>query len=111
VPVRGVLAPGTRLGALTGRGAKATVACAAACRVGATLKVDAATAKRLGLGRRAVTLATGRGASTKAGTVTITLKASGKVARALKRARSVTATLAVTRDGGAPQAVKVSLKR
>jgi hypothetical protein len=109
---RGTLAPGTRLRALAGpAGARVTVPCAKACRATATLKVDAATARRLGLGRKAITLVTGRATTTKPGAVTITLKATGRVARALRRARSLTATLAVSLDGAPPRATKVTLRR
>jgi VCBS repeat-containing protein len=108
---RAVLAPGTRLTALTRGGAKVAVPCAKACRATVALKVDAATARRLGLGRKAAVLATGRATTTKAGSVTVTLKARGRAAKALRRAKRLAATLAVTVDGGAPQTIKVSLKQ
>jgi hypothetical protein len=43
--------------------------------------------------------------------VSVTLKATGKAAKALRRAKRLSATLTVTIDGGAPQAIRVSLKK
>jgi hypothetical protein len=108
---RAALAPGTRLAALLRAGVRVNVPCAKACRAVATLKVDAAAARRLGLGRKALVLATGRATTTRAGSVTVILKATGKAAKALRRAKQLAATLTVTIDGGAPQNVKVVLKK
>ncbi|MBI5105604.1 MAG: hypothetical protein HZB46_11615 [Solirubrobacterales bacterium] len=109
--LRFALAPGTGLRALAGKGGTVSVGCAKACKVRAALKVDAATAKRLGLGRRTLTLATGSATSTKGGSVAVRVRASGAAARALKKARSVKATLVVTLDGGASRTARVTLKR
>jgi hypothetical protein len=108
---RAALAPGTRLAALTRGGAKVRVPCVKACRAVVSLKVDAATARRLGLGRKATVLATGRATTTTAKTVVVTLKARGRAAKALRRAKALTATLTVAVDGTAPQTLKVTLKK
>ena len=104
------LARGARLGALA-KGVPVTVTCAGACTARATLKVDAKTAKTLGLGAKPVTLATGTRTAAKAGRVAIRLKASRRVATKLRRARAVTASLTVSVTGGASATSKVTLKR
>jgi hypothetical protein len=66
------------------------VRCAVACRVKATLKVDRATARRLGLGRKLSLVTFSR--SAKAGTTTFTLRLPSKA----RRVRSFRARLAVS---------------
>jgi hypothetical protein len=86
----------------------AVAACASACRASARIGVSAATARRLGLGRRAATLGSAAVRRGAAGTAKLVVRV-GRRARAALRGRArVGATVAVTvREGaGAPLTVK-----
>jgi thermitase len=60
------------------------------------LRVDARTAKKLHVGTRAVTIATGTSSLTKAGRASVTVRVSATVKRALARLRSVKVSLRAT---------------
>ena len=60
------------------------------------LRADARTAKKLHLGTRAVTIATGTSSLTKAGRASVTVRVSATVKRALARLRSVKVSLRAT---------------
>lgn len=102
------LARGAKLGALK-KGIAVNVTCAGACTAKAQLKVDAKTAKKLGLGAKALVVATGTRSGSK--TVAVPLKATAKAAARLAKARSVTGTLTVTLSGGGTASTQVTLKR
>jgi subtilisin-like proprotein convertase family protein/subtilisin family serine protease len=89
-------------------------ACASACRASAKVSVGAKTARRLGLGRRAVTLGSKSSRRGSGGTAKVAVKLSRR-ARAALRGRALTkATLTVTlTEGGSKLTVKrtVSVRR
>jgi hypothetical protein len=80
---------------LTAGRLKVAVPCAAACRVTVQLLADARTARRAGR-----TLAAGTRTLLAPGTAQVTLKATAKAKRALRRLRGATATLKVTTTVG-----------
>ncbi len=82
-----------KLKAALAKGLKATVNCSAACHVTAQLVLPAKTAKKLKLKGA---LAKGSGKSAKAGKVVVTLKFTAKAKKALKKLKSVKATLVLT---------------
>jgi hypothetical protein len=99
-----------KLAAMGSKGLKIKVACAAACAAKGTLKADATTARKLGTR----TIAAGTGRASKAGTATVTLRASKTVARKLRKLASAKGTVTITvKQGGAQQTIarKVTLKR
>jgi Ca2+-binding RTX toxin-like protein len=100
-----------KLRSLGSKGLTVKVPCAAACTVRGTMTADRATARKLGTSK----VATGRGKLAKAGTAKVTLKASKKVARKLRRLKkaAVTVKVTVTPKGGAAQTIsrKLTLKR
>ena len=65
------------------------VDCREACRVAASAAIDKRTAKRYGLGKRAVVVATGAAQSATAGIVDVPLEFKPKAARELKRAKAL----------------------
>jgi Ca2+-binding RTX toxin-like protein len=83
------------LRALTAGRLKVAVPCAAACRVSVQLLADARTARRAGR-----TLAAGTRTLLAPGTAQVTLKATAKAKRALRRLRGATTTLKVTTTVG-----------
>jgi hypothetical protein len=87
---------------------RALAACASACAASAKLTVSAHTARRLDLGRRAVTLGTGSRRRSVAGTATVTLRLSKRARTALRGRDSVGAKLTVTLTQGS---AKLTLKR
>lgn len=79
------------------RGLAVRARCSAACRVAVSLRVDARTARRLGLGRRGVAIATGTVSRAAAGsTVTVRVRPTAAARRRLRRAGTFSAKLAVT---------------
>jgi subtilisin-like proprotein convertase family protein len=99
--------------ALAGR-LKVLAACASACRASVKLTVSARTARRLGLGKRAVTLGSSAKRRSSAGTVAAGLRLT-KAARKALRGRALTkATIQVTlTEGGRRLTIKreISLRR
>ena len=88
------------------------VTCGAGCRVRASLRVDATTRRRLGLGRSS-TIATASGTRSGAGTARLRLKATRKARSRLTRRRSYGATLRVTitpRAGGTATTSSVAVR-
>jgi hypothetical protein len=120
-PPRDVQAPAFSATAGTARkvlkkGVKIKANCSEACSVNAQLRIDAKTAKKLKLGKKAIVIGKGAALSSKAGKLTIPVKLNAKGRKALKRARSVKAsvTLRATDHAGnaAPATTKkVTLKR
>jgi len=95
-----------KLAALAGKGLKVKVSCAAACTAIGTATADKATARKLGTKK----VGSGKGKAAKAGTATLTIKASKKVARTLKKLRSAKVTIKVTvKQGGSSKSVSRAL--
>lgn len=89
------------------RGVAGTVTCPTECEILGTLRISGATARRLGLGRRAITIATSTRALGGLGsTPRVRLKPRARILRALRRSRRSTAAFAritVSADGYAPR--------
>lgn len=99
--------------ALAGR-YSVVAACAAACRVTATLSVGKRTARRLDLGRRSVTLGSAAKRRGSSGTAKVAVRLSKKARRALRGRRLTKATLKVTLTEGSARLVlsrSVALRR
>lgn len=95
-----------KLAALAGKGLTVKVTCAAACTATGAVTADKATARKVGTRK----VGSGRGKAAKAGTATIKLKAPKKVARKLKRLKSVKVTIKVTvKQNGATKALSRTL--
>jgi subtilisin-like proprotein convertase family protein len=85
-------------------------ACASPCRASARVSVGASTARRLGLGRKAVSLGSGAKRRSASGTTRVGLRLSRKARAAVRGRKSVTATLTVTlTEGRARMTVKRTL--
>jgi hypothetical protein len=67
------------------RGLRGRVRCSVQCGVTATAAVSKQVARKLKLGRKAITIGTGRATITKAGRIPFTIKMTKKAKRALKR--------------------------
>ena len=93
--------------ALAGR-YRVLAACAASCRASAKLTVSARTARRLKLGRKAVTLASASRSRRSAGTLAASLPLTKKARAALRGRKLTEATLQVTLTEGA---ARLTLKR
>jgi subtilisin family serine protease len=94
------LAPGVsvrierrRLGSVLRRGLRVTLRCSEACRATAAARVDARTARRLGLGRRAATIARAESRLTRAGRRALSIPLSARARRALRGASRVRVTV------------------
>ena len=91
--------------------------CSAACRLRATVEVSAATARKLGLDRRAkrpVTIGTATSALTVVGSRSMRIQLTSRAERALRRARGPVkgeVRVRATGTGTAETKVKVTLKR
>jgi hypothetical protein len=99
-----------KLAAMAAKGLKVKVACTAACTAKGAMTADTATGRKLGTRK----IATGSGKATKAGTATVTLKTTKKVARKLRKLRSAKTTVKITvQQAGATQTIsrKLTLKR
>jgi RTX calcium-binding nonapeptide repeat (4 copies) len=99
-----------KLAAMAAKGLKIKVACTAACSAKGTITADKATGRKLGTRK----LAKGKGKAASAGTATVKLKASKKVARKLRRLKTAKGTVKITvTQGGKTSAFtrKVTLKR
>ena len=97
------------------KGLNATADCSEACMVKAQLTVDAKTAKKLKLGKKAVVIGQGSGMSP-GGPLTVPVKLTSKAKKALKRAKSLKASLVLTATDPAgnaskPLTKKLSLKK
>lgn len=85
-----------RLASVLRRGLRTSVRSDHAATLKGVATVDARTARRLGLGRRATTVASGRGSAKAGGTATQTLRFTRRARAALGRARRVSLTVRVT---------------
>lgn len=106
--------PKLKLSVLLKKGLRASANCSEACTVKAQLQIDAKTAKKLKLGRKATAI--GKGKAMGLGKVTVPVKLTKKAKKRLRRARSLKATLVVTAtdaagNKSAPVKKKLSLKR
>jgi hypothetical protein len=104
-----------KLGDLLKKGLKATAECSEACMVEAKLQIDAKTAKKLKLGKKAVVIGQGSSMSP-GGRLTVPVKLTSKAKKALKRAKSLKASLVLTATDPAgnasqPLTKKLSLKK
>jgi serine protease AprX len=101
------------LAALTGRGLALAADCSEACTIRVTAKVSAATARRLGVGRRTIARATASLAG--AGATAVVVRPSKRVRKRLRRARrlalAVTAVAADPAGNGAQMTRRLALKR
>ncbi|HEX8206616.1 MAG TPA: PKD domain-containing protein [Solirubrobacteraceae bacterium] len=98
------------------RGVAASVTCPTACEILGSLRISKATARRLGLGRKARTIAVRRRElSGEGSTPRLSLKPGRRVRNAIRRRRPVPAVVrvTVTADGYAPQTFtrRVSITR
>ena len=78
------------------RGVRATIECPATCTITASLRVSAATARRIGLGRRALTIARFTRRSTGRSFPRIRVKPALRARRAIRRVDSLRATIRIT---------------
>ena len=85
-PACTVKAPGLKIAKAIASGMPFTVSCDEAAAVAGTITLDARTAKKLGLGKKAVKVAAGKGAVA-AGQGTVTVKLTSKAKRALKKSK------------------------
>jgi hypothetical protein len=97
----------TKLGVALLKGLKTTVKCSAACKFTAQLVLPAKVAKKLKL---KTLIAKASGSRTKAGSTVVTLKFTTAAKKALKKLRSVKATLVLT-SGKTVSKKAVTLKR
>jgi hypothetical protein len=110
-------APGkTKLADLLKKGLPVTVYCSEACVVETRVEVDAGTARKLKLGKKAVTIGTGKASLPGQGSGKVTVKLTAKAKKALKRSKSLKVkivTLARDSAGNAskPATKTVTLKR
>jgi hypothetical protein len=92
-----VAAPtGVKRAALLKSGVKVPVECRRACRVGLELVVDAKSAKRYKLGKKAAVVGKAAKTFAAAGKSTVTVKLAAKARRKLRRAKRITLTLRST---------------
>ena len=106
--------PKLKLGDLLKKGLRASANCSEPCTVQAELQLDAKTAKKLKLGKKATAI--GKGKAFGSGKLAVPVKLTSKAKKALKRLRSLKATLVVTATDAAgnkstPVTKKLSLKR
>jgi hypothetical protein len=110
-PIVSLKAAKQKIKAVLAKGLALTAGCDEICAMKITVTIDAKTAKRLKLGKKAVTA--GSATASKSGKVTV--KLSRKVAAKLKKAKSVllTVKVAAVDAAGNPQTktLKVTLKR
>ncbi|HEX2084167.1 MAG TPA: PKD domain-containing protein [Solirubrobacteraceae bacterium] len=94
-----------RLDGVLARGVRATIECPSSCAIRATLRISAATARRLGLGRRAMTIARRTREQSGRSFPRIRLKPPLRVRRAMRGEESIPATvrITVTAEGFSPQ--------
>ena len=92
------------LAAVAKKGLRLSMRCATACQGDVRVQVAAATAKRLHLARGALTLARGRFSAAAGKAAAVHLKVSRRLARKVRRLKSLAVTVTVT-PSGAPRAV------
>ena len=91
-----------KISSLFDRRAKVRVACTAACKIVANLRLSAAAARTAGLGRGgSVTIGTGSARFTQAKTANVTIKLSKRTATRLRKVRSGKLTMSVVVTAGA----------
>jgi hypothetical protein len=110
-------APGrTKLATLLKKGLPVTVYCSEACVAEARIEVDAKTAKKLKLGKKAVAIGSGKSTLPGVGSGKVTVKLTAKAKKALKRTRSlkvkvVTSARDLAGNPSKPVTKTVALKR
>jgi hypothetical protein len=95
VSLRPSLAPSR----IASRGLKLAGRCSTACTMKARLLVTAATARRLGLGRRSVAIGSGATVAPAGQTKTVSIRLSRSARTKLSRARNATVTLEISVHG------------
>jgi hypothetical protein len=105
-----------KLGDVLKKGLGLTATCSEGCTVRSLIQLDAATARKLKLGKKAVTIGTAGGMRTGAGQVALQLRISSKAKKALARVRSVKVAIVVSATDGvgnaaAPVRRTITLKR
>ncbi len=109
--------PRQKLGAVAVRGVAATLTCPTSCGIVGRLSISRATARRLGLGRRGMTIARRtRSLSGERSTPRVRLKPARRTLNALRRARlpvAATVRITVTAEGYSPKSFtrRVSIVR
>jgi Ca2+-binding RTX toxin-like protein len=94
------------------KGIAVKVTCSARCTFGLKLEIAAKVAKKAKLGKKALTIGTGKGSLSGAGSKTVTVKLSAKARSKLKRLKTISGTLklSATDAGGATTEVKKAVK-
>jgi hypothetical protein len=105
-----------RLGDVVKKGLKVTATCSESCTAKAQIQIDAKTAKKLKLGKKAVVIGTGTGVGSQGGKVVVAVRLTAKAKKALKRARSLKATVVLTAtdpagNASTPARKSITLKR
>jgi hypothetical protein len=90
-----------KLKTILAKGLRVKARCSQRCRLAGTLTLDRATARKLGLGRRATVVARGTTQLTRPGSATLTLKFTPAAKRKLRRARKLTANLSIVAGNSA----------
>lgn len=101
----------THLAAVAKKGLALAVRCATACTGKVKVAVAAASAKRLHLAKGALTLSSGRFSAGAGKTATVHLKVSRRLARKLRRLKSLAVTVTVTPSGAAGTVAHLTLHR
>ncbi len=105
-----------KLAQILKKGLPVSATCNEGCTVKGELHVDAKTAKKLKLGKKAVVIGSGHAVGSAGGKTTVPVKLTAKARKALKRTRSIKVTVLVTATDPAGNAAKpvkrtLSLKR
>jgi hypothetical protein len=99
------------LAAVATKGLGLSMRCATACKGRIKVEVAAATAKRLHLAKGALTLTSGRFSATAGKTATVHLKLSRRLARKVRKLKSLAVTVTVTPSGAAKEVAHLTLHR
>jgi V8-like Glu-specific endopeptidase len=99
-----------RLRTLRGRGLRVAFSCRRACTISANVTLNAATARRFGIGNGSRTMTIGRGTGSRdaAGKGTLSVRLSPRAKRALRSGKRFTIRLATALDGAGATPVKGS---
>jgi hypothetical protein len=92
------------------KGVKATVTCDGTCPADLRVVLPAGLAKRYGLGKKAVVIASGRASATSGRPARVTLRLTGRARRALRKARSLRLQVKATSPGAAPVSRTVTVR-
>jgi hypothetical protein len=99
------------LAALAKKGLRLSIGCAAACGGSLKVRVPAATAKRLKLGKGALTLASGRFSAAAGKTATVHLKVPKGVAAKVRKLKSLKVAVTVAPSGSPARTAQLTLRR